>query len=62
MKVKSFCMGLCEVVKQQGKVPGGDAPLTLGSISVLAIEETSEIIILLTLMGQFSNLSTMADL
>ena len=60
--LKSYVLSLYQLVQYQGKVPGGDAPLTLGSVSVEAIQETSEILILLTLIGKFPNLSAMADL
>ena len=37
--------GLCQLVKNQGGVPGGDAPPTFGSVSVEAIQETGEVFI-----------------
>ena len=45
----------------QGEVPGGDSPLAFGSVSVEAIQETSEIFILAD-MGELPSLSAMADL
>ena len=42
------------------EVPGGDS--LFGSVSVEAIQETSEILSLLMLKGEFPSLSAMADL
>ena len=42
---KGFKGTLCQLVQYQGEVAGGDAPLTLKSVSVEAIQETSEIFI-----------------
>ena len=51
---KRFKGSLCELWKHQGKVPGGDAPPTLESVSVEAIQETSEIIIFAVINGGIS--------
>ena len=59
---KGFKGILCELVQHQGKVPGGDAPPTLGSVSMETIQEMSKVLILLTLMGGIPRLSAMADL
>ena len=49
-----FNGSLCELVKHQTKVLGGDAPLTLGSVSVEAIQENSEILIFADINGRIS--------
>ena len=49
-------------VQHQGEVPGGDAPLTLRSVSMGTIQETSEILRLQTFIGELPSLSAMADL
>ena len=46
-----FKVSLCELVQHQGKAPGGDAPLTLGSISVETIQETGETLIFADING-----------
>ena len=48
---KGFKGSLCELVKHQGKVPGGDAPPTLGSVSMETVQETSEIFIIADING-----------
>ena len=53
---------LCELVQHPGKVPGGDAPPTLGSFSVKTIQGRVRFPSLLALMGEFPSLSAMADL
>ena len=40
-----FKRGLCQLVQNQGEVPGGDSPPAFGSVSVETIQETSEILI-----------------
>ena len=60
--LKGFKWSLCQLVQHQGEVPGGDAPLTLGSVSVEAIQETNEILTLLIFMGEFPSLSAKTDL
>ena len=57
-----FKRSLCQLVQDQGEVPGGDFPPAFGSVSVETIQETSEIFILLKLTGEFPSLSAMADL
>ena len=57
-----FEWSLCQVVKHQGQVPGGDAPLTFRSVSMESIQEMSEIFIFADIMGELPSLSTMADL
>ena len=43
----------CQLVqKNQGEVPGGGSPPAFGSVSVEAIQETSEIFILTNIDGQ----------
>ena len=59
---KGFKGSLCQLVKHQGKVPRGDASPALGSVSMETVQETSEILILLTLMVELPSLSAMADL
>ena len=46
----------------QLEVPGGYATPAFGSVSVEAIQETSEIFILSNIAGPISRLSAMADL
>ena len=53
---------LCKLVQHQGKVPRGDAPLTLGSVSVETIQEMSAIVIVADINGQISQFVSMADL
>ena len=48
---KGFKGSLCQLVQHQGKVPGGDAPLTVRSIYVETIQETSEIFIFADIYG-----------
>ena len=48
---KGFKGSLYELVKHQGKVPGGDAPPALGSVSMETVQETSEIFILADING-----------
>ena len=48
---KGFKGSLCELVMHQGKVPGGDAPPALGSVSMESVHETSEIFILADING-----------
>ena len=69
MKVKCFKeafnwfkMNLVSWCKNQGEVPGRGYPPAFGSVSVEAIQETSEIFILTNIDGQISRLSAMADL
>ena len=40
-----FKWGLPQLVQHKGEVPGGDAPLTFGSVSMEAVQEMSEILI-----------------
>ena len=40
-----FRWSLCQLVQQQGEVPGGDSPPSLWSVSVETIQEASEIFI-----------------
>ena len=49
-------------MQHQGKVPGGDVPLTLGSVFVEANQESSEILIFVYIHGRITQLSVMADL
>ena len=49
-----FKGSLCELVQHQRKVPGGDAPPTLGSVSLETIQETSEILIFTDIHGRIS--------
>ena len=49
-----FKMNLVNWCKNQGEVPGGDSPPAFGSVSVEAIQETSEIFILTNIDGQIS--------
>ena len=51
---KVFQESICKLVKHQGKVPGADAPLTLGYVSVEAIQELSEILIFADINGRIS--------
>ena len=46
-----FRGSLCKFVKHQGKVPGDISP-TIGSVPVVAIQETSEILILVNINGK----------
>ena len=69
LKVKCFKeafnwlkMNLVSWCKNQGEVPGRGFPQAFGSVSVEAIQETSEIFILTKIDGQISRLSAMADL
>ena len=48
---KGFKGSLFQLVQHLGKVPRGDAPLTLGSASVETIQETSEILIFADIDG-----------
>ena len=50
------------MMHRQGQVPGGDAPLTFGSVSVETIKEMVKILIFADINGQIISLSTMADL
>ena len=45
-------MNLVNWCKNQGEVPGGGSPPAFGSVSVEAIQETSEIFILTNIDGQ----------
>ena len=47
-----FKMNLVSWCKNQGEVPGGGSPPAFGSVSVEAIQETSEIFILTNIDGQ----------
>ena len=47
-----FKMNLVSWCKNQEEVPGGDSPPAFGSVSVEAIQETSEIFILTDIDGQ----------
>ena len=49
-----FKMNLVNWCKNQGEVPGGGSPPAFGSVSVEAIQETSEIFILTNIDGQIS--------
>ena len=49
--LKGFKLSLCQLVQHQGRVPRGDAPQTLRSVSVEAIQETSEIFIFADIDG-----------
>ena len=49
-----FKGSLCELMQNQGRVPGGDAPSTLGSVSAEVIQEMSEILIFADIMGNFN--------
>ena len=51
-----FKRTLCQLVQHQGEVPGGDTPLTLGSVSVEAVQEMSEILIFADINGGISQL------
>ena len=53
---KGFKGSLCRLVQYQGEVPGGDAPSTLGSVSVETIHETGEILIFADINGKVSQL------
>ena len=57
-----FKMNLVSWCKNQREVPGGGSPPAFGSVSVEAIQETSEIFILTNIDGQIFRLSAMADL
>ena len=59
---EGFKGSLCELMQHQGKVPRGGDPPTLGFVFVEAIQESVRFSSLLTLMGEFPNLSAMADL
>ena len=48
---EGFKWSLCQLVQHQGEVPGGAAPLTLGSVSVETIQETNEIFIFTDING-----------
>ena len=48
---KGFKGSLCQLVKHQGKVPGGDAIPALGSVSMETVQEMSEILILADING-----------
>ena len=47
---------LGQLVQNLGKVPAGDAPPTLGSVSVETIQETGEILIFADINGEVSQL------
>ena len=49
-----FKRSLCQLVKDQGEVPGGDFSLAFGSVSVETIQETSEIFIFAGVNGRVS--------
>ena len=53
---QGFKVSLCQLVQYQGKIPGGDTPPTLGSVSVEAIQETGEILIFADINGEVSQL------
>ena len=57
-----FQRSLIQLVQNQWEVPGGYAPPAFGSVSVETIQETSEILSLLMLKGEFPSLSAMAEL
>ena len=58
-----FNGSLCEPVKYPGKIPRGNAPPTLGCVSVETIKATREILIFAgIIIGEFHSLSTMDDL
>ena len=40
-----------QLVQHQGEVPGGDSPLSFGSVSMEIVQETSEIFILADING-----------
>ena len=46
-----FKWSLCQLVKNQGEVPGGDSPPAFGSVSVETIQGMSEIFILADING-----------
>ena len=46
-----FKWSLCQLVQNQGEVPGGDAPPTFGSVSMETIQETSGILIFADIYG-----------
>ena len=46
----------CHLVQYQGKVPGENAPLIFGSVSVETIQETGEILIFADINGEVSQL------
>ena len=62
MKVKMFqrCLfywfegSLCQLVQDQGQVPGRDSHMTFGSVSVEAIQETREIFIFTDIYARIS--------
>ena len=64
-----FKWRLCQLVQNQGEVPGGNSPPAFGSVSLETIQETSfcgnylgdKFSSLLILMGEFPSLSAMAD-
>ena len=49
-----FKWSLCQLVQNQGEVPGGDSPPAFGSISMETIQETSEIFILADFDGRIT--------
>ena len=51
---KGFKGSLCELVQYQGKVPGGDVPPVLGSVSMETIQETSENPLLADINGEIA--------
>ena len=49
-----FKGSLCELVQNQRKVPGGDTPSALGSVSVETVQESGEIFIFADVEGRIS--------
>ena len=46
-----FKISLCQLVQNQGEVPGGDFPLAFGSVSVETIQEMGDIFVLADING-----------
>ena len=55
-RIKGFKGSFCQLVQNQGEVPGRDAPPTFGSVSVEAIQEMGEILIFADINGRISQL------
>ena len=51
-----FKRNLCQLVQNQGEIPGEDFPPAFGSVSVETIQETSDIFILADIDGRISQL------